>query len=151
MEKLRIQTGVKTYEIEDENGNVLGTINIYPRDFNIGKRAKEAQKKIEEYINEAEILAVENEEDAIDKITEIDNKIKEQLDYIFNSKVSETVFKGLHCLDVVASTGKYFIESFLDTILPVLSKELDAAVKASEKNIEQYTGQVKKYDRRTAN
>ena len=55
MSKLTLNTGVKTYDIEDENGNPLGTINIHPSDFNIGKRALEAQKKITEYIDVAEL------------------------------------------------------------------------------------------------
>ena len=142
MSRLTLNTGVKNYEIEDENGNIPGTISIYPRDFNIGKRAKESQKKIAEYIDAAEQIATESEDDAIDQITEIDNKIKDQLDYMFNSKVSETVFKGLHCLDVVADSGTYFIESFLDMIIPVINAELDRAAETSKRNVSKYTSQV---------
>lgn len=142
MAKLTLNTGVKTYEIEDENGKSLGEISIYPNDFNIGKRIKESIPKIESYINSAEQIADENEEEAIDKITDIDNKIKAQLDYLFNADVSQTVFKGLHCLNVNSGNGKYFIENFLDMIIPVINKELDKSMKASQKRIDKYTSQV---------
>lgn len=142
MSRLTLNTGVKNYEIEDENGRTLGTISIYPQDFNIGKRAKEAQKKIAEYIDAAEQIATENDDDAIESITEIDNKIKEQLDYLFNAEVSKTVFRGLHCLNVVADGGKYFIESFLDMIIPVINAELDKAAETSQQKVSKYVSQV---------
>ena len=141
MSKLTLNTGVKTYDIEDENGKMLGTISIYPNDFNIGKRAMEVQKKIVEYITSAEQIAVENDESAIEQITEIDNKIKEQLDYLFNSDVSKTVFSGLHCLNVTED-GRYFIERFLEMIMPVINSELDKSLKASQKRVNKYTSQV---------
>jgi len=141
MAKLTLNTGVKNYEIEDENGVMLGTISIYPNDFNIAKRAKEAQAKIAAYINEAEKVANEDEDAAVEQITALDNQIKKQLDYLFNSNVSETVFKGLHCLNITRG-GKYFIESFLDMIIPVINAEMDKAIKKSQQRINQYTSQV---------
>ncbi len=141
MSKLTLNTGVKTYDIEDENGKMLGTISIYPNDFNIGKRAREAQKKIAEYIDSAESIATGSDNDAIEQITEIDNNIKAQLDYLFNSDITGTVFKGLHCLNVTPD-GKYFIERFLDMIIPVINSELDKSLKASQQRIDKYTGQV---------
>ena len=141
MSKLTLNTGVKTYCIEDETGKPLGIISIYPNDFNIGTRAKEAQKKIIECIESAELIAGENEAEAIEQITNLDNKIKEQLNYLFNSDVSGTVFNGLHCLNVTQD-GKYFIENFLDMIIPVINSELDNALKASKTRVDKYVSQV---------
>lgn len=141
MSKLKLNTGVKMYEIEDENGKMLGTISIYPNDFNIAKRAKEAQTKITEYIDEAERLANQSEDEAIEQITTLDEQIKVQLDYLFNSNVSETVFNGLHCLNVTQG-GKYFIENFLDMIIPVINSEMDKSIHKSQQRVNKYTSQV---------
>lgn len=144
MAKLKLATGVKSYEIEEqETGRILGTIYINTNDMNIGQRALDAQKKIDEYIKESESIAVEanTDEEAIAQLTVIDKQIKEQLDYLFDSPVSETVFKGLHCLNL--NKGKYFIESFLDMIMPVINTDLQESIKASEKRISKYTSQVK--------
>jgi hypothetical protein len=145
MAKLRIDTGAKTYEIEDENGKLLGVIVIYPNDYNFGKRAEEAEKRIMELIAEAENVVNDenrNESDNASYIYDLDTKIKEQLDYMFNSKVSDTVFKGLNCLNL--NNNKYFIEQFLEMIVPVITKELEASVKASNNRINKYASQASK-------
>lgn len=142
MASLSFKTGVKNYDIEDENGKLLGTISIYPNDFNLGQRALEGQKKIEELLNEAAKLSENvSEEEAIKLIADTDTKIKQQLDYIFNSNVSETVFNGLNCLNVTQN-GKYLIENFIDMIMPVITKELNKSIEKSAKNIKRYTSQV---------
>lgn len=144
MAKLQLATGVKSYDIEElETGRILGTIHINTNDMNIGQRALDAQKKIDQYIKESEKIANEakTDEEAIAQLTAIDNQIKEQLDYLFDSPVSETVFKGLHCLNI--NNGKYFVETFLEMIMPVINADLEESIKASEKRIRKYTSQVK--------
>jgi hypothetical protein len=83
-----------------------------------------------------------NESDNASYIYDLDTKIKEQLDYMFNSKVSDTVFKGLNCLNL--NNNKYFIEQFLEMIVPVITKELEASVKASNNRINKYASQASK-------
>lgn len=146
MARLKIDTGAKNYEIEDEKtGKILGTITIYPNDFNIGKRIQDAEKSITSLVDEAELIAndeTKSNEDKTNYIYELDCKIKEQLDYMFNSNVSETVFKGLNCLNL--NNGKYFIERFLEMIVPVITKELEASTKASNNRIDKYSSQASK-------
>lgn len=146
MARLKINTGAKNYEIEDEKtGKILGTITIYPNDFNLGKRIKDAEKNIFALVSEAETIAndeAKNNEDIANDIYELDCKIKEQLDYMFNSNVSETVFKGLNCLNL--NNGKYFAERFLEMIVPVITKELEASTKASNNRINKYTSMASK-------
>ena len=139
MARLQINTGTKSYEIEDENGKLLGTIIIYPNDFNLGKRVKDAEKKILALVESAELIA---NEDVANDIYDLDCKIKEQLDYMFNNNVSETVFKGLNCLNL--NKGKYFIERFIEMIVPVITKELEASAKASNNRIDKYSSQASK-------
>ena len=145
MAKLQINTGAKSYEIEDENGKLLGVITIYPNDFNLGKRAKDAEKNILTLLEKAELIANDesrSNEDIANDIYDLDCKIKEQLDYMFNSNVSETVFKGLNCLNL--NKGKYFAERFLEMIVPVITKELEASAKASSNRIDKYSSQASK-------
>ena len=145
MAKLQINTGAKSYEIEDENGKLLGVITIYPNDFNLGKRVKDAEKNILTLLEKAELIANDesrSNEDIANDIYDLDCKIKEQLDYMFNSNVSETVFKGLNCLNL--NKGKYFAERFLEMIVPVITNELEASVKASSNRINKYASQASK-------
>lgn len=146
MARLQINTGAKNYEIEDEKtGKLLGVITIYPNDINIAKRIEVAEKNINALVNEAEVLAnddTKKEEDIIKSIYELDVKVKKELDIMFNSDVSETVFKGLNCFNL--NNGKYFIERFLEMILPVITKELEASAKASNNRIDKYSSQASK-------
>lgn len=146
MARLQINTGAKNYEIEDEKtGKLLGVITIYPNDINIAKRIEVAEKNIIALVNEAEVLAnddTKKEEDIIKSIYELDVKVKKELDIMFNSDVSETVFKGLNCFNL--NNGKYFIERFLEMILPVITKELEASAKASNNRIDKYSSQASK-------
>lgn len=145
MARLRIDTGAKNYEIEDNNGKIIGVITIYPNDFNLGKRVKDAEKSILALVESAEQIAndeTKGNEDIADDIYNLDCKIKEQLDYMFNSNVSETVFNGLNCLNL--NKGKYFIERFLEMIVPVIAKELEASTKASNNRINKYASQASK-------
>lgn len=146
MARLQINTGANNYEIEDEKtGELLGVITIYANDINIGNRIKVAEKNIIALVNEAELLANDesmNEDDIIKNIYELDTKVKKELDAMFNSKVSETVFKGLNCFNL--NNGKYFIERFLEMILPVIQQELEASAKASNNRIDKYSSQASK-------
>lgn len=145
MARLQINTGTKSYEIEDENGKLLGTITIYPSDFNLGKRVKDAESNILALVETAEQIANDeskSSEDLANDIYELDCKIKGQIDYMFNSNVSETVFNGLNCLNL--NNGKYFIERFIEMIVPVITMELESSAKASNNRINKYTSQASK-------
>lgn len=140
MAKLTLETGVKTYDIEDEKGDLLGTISIHPSDLNIAKRAYDGGEKIQELIDGMAEINTENTEGAANTIDSIDKAIKEQLDYIFDAPVSETIFKNINSLSV--SGGKYLVENFLDMILPVINQSIDEGVKASEARVKKYTDQI---------
>lgn len=146
MARLQINTGAKNYEIEDEKtGKLLGVITIYPNDINIAERMEAAKKNIIALVNEAELLAndeTKNDDDIIKSIYELDAKVKKELDVMFNSNVSETVFNGLNCFNL--NNGKYFVERFLEMILPVIQHELEASVKASNNRIDKYSSQASK-------
>lgn len=145
MARLQIDTGAKSYEIEDVNGKLLGIIFIYPSDLNLGKRLKDGEKNINALVEAAELIANDeskSEEDKANDIYELDCKIKEQLDYMFNSNVSEVVFKALNCLNL--NNGKYFIERFLEMIIPIITKELESTAKASKNRIDKYSSQASK-------
>lgn len=144
MEKLKIDSGLKSYEIEDENGRKLGVITIDPKDMNLLARCQTAEKKITELIEKASHIAdsedIEQKE-VIEKITEIDTEIKKELDYAFDSEVSFVVFGNRHCMNT--NRGKTFVERFLDMMLPVIEKETKQERDASNARIKKYTEQYK--------
>lgn len=125
--------------IQNNYGKVIGKVYIRPDDYNILERAKKVEERIEEYIKKAEKQtseADEEQDELISIISEIDKKIKEEIDYLFDYPVSEEVFGRTHCLST--RNGKYFIENFLDAIMPVIEETVTEEIKSSHQRMDKY-------------
>lgn len=143
MERLQIETGIKKYEIVDENGDVLGVIRIDPKDFNMYERVEIAEKNIEELMNAAIKIADGDGADLIKetRIVELDEKIKEQLNYLFDYDVSGIIFGNKNCLNL--NHGVTFIQRFLDMIIPVIRNVVETESKESAERVGKYTNAYK--------
>lgn len=143
MERLQIETGIKKYEIEDENGDLLGVIRIDPKDLNMLVRCEEVEKNVLALIESVDkIVETEELETAEKKVIEIDEKIKEQLNYLFDYDVSSVIFGNRHCLNT--NHGIPFIQRFMDMIIPVVENVVKKENKESRERISKYTKQYGK-------
>lgn len=144
MEKILVNSGKKRYQIVDEYDNELGVIVIDPKDVNLVKRAMTAKDNILAYIDKAAALSDDagKEKDVIKEISEIDEMIKKELNTMFGYDISSVVFKETNCLSTL--NGVTFIERFLEAISPVLEKEFDKEMKASESRVSKYTARYHK-------
>lgn len=137
MRNLSLNTGIKEYMINNDENKV---ISVNTADINIASRAEQAQKNIEaiqaEYKNKTNTPQV---------LSELDLKIREQIDYIFGSRIADVAFGNINCLSLAG--GQPIFQNFLDAILPEIKKDLTQERKKSENNIKKYTNQVKQYDR----
>lgn len=147
MSVIKIETGLKVYDIEDENGNIRGQISFNAADVNFIPRASKMQDNIQRYIEEVKSLADSkdtlSEIDIANAFNDIDNKIKSEIDLLFDSNASEVVFGNQSCLNSL--NGVTFIERFLNAFMPIIKKEFEAEQKKSKKRIEKYTKQVVKW------
>lgn len=141
MAAIKIETGFKTYDIEDTNGKVLGQIEVNTSDINFFSRAKETQKYIEDIISDIDESKELTEDEIVGKITEYDNIIKEKVDELFNSNVSDTVFGNQNVFNT--HNGVTFVERFFKSIVPVIAKDIKTELEKSQKNVEKYTKMVK--------
>ena len=92
--ELKIDRGLKSYDIEDADGTPLGTIYVNPADLGIAARLDEARKAVQALAD-----GLGDDVDA-EKIGDVDRQIKEQVNYIFGSDASAVFFKGiLHALE----------------------------------------------------
>lgn len=135
-------------EVKNERNEHLGNVFVNPMDVNIIVRLKEARKEINRYIEEAQKAATDAPEDkgeeyarAAELIRQIDEKIREQVNYIFNYDVSSVVFGKQHCL--TSSGGKYLVERMIDAFLPVFEKIRNIEQEASKKRLDKYVGDLK--------
>lgn len=107
----------------NENKDI--SITIYPKDFNILARYAEVQSKMgAEEKKYSEILNSDNLLEKLASIKEIDNKLKEYLDYIFNAEISKKVFGEFSCLSI-NSKGEPVIKEILELLLSKVTEEYE--------------------------
>lgn len=149
MQNLVIDDGLKEFTI---NGDPNRVIRFNPSDLNLLERFDQAEKTIDEeqkkLQEDIELKAngepAENQEDieeSIEVIRKVNKLIKDQIDFIFDSDVSDVVFGNQSPMSTVK--GKPLFERVFDAIRPVLEKEITKEMKASEKRINKYTDQIK--------
>jgi hypothetical protein len=141
---LNINEGRKGITI---NGDENRKIYINLSDSNILVRAKKAKQLINEKVKDIENIPTPqddtNKETYLDKIDEINQFYRNQINYIFNYNVSDVVFGDFEPT-TLCDNGESLAEVFLDQILPEVASSVTSAQKKSEKRIKTYTA---KYDK----
>jgi hypothetical protein len=146
MQNLSFDDGYKEFTI---NGDANKVIRFNPSDFSIIERIKVAYDAIDKATaidKDIELKADGTPLEELGKAAEIvkgiNNTIKNQIDYIFNSPISDMAFGKQSPLSMVGGQPLYV--GFLNVIIPVVEKEVKAQQIASKKRISKYTGVVKR-------
>ncbi|MBO5726955.1 MAG: hypothetical protein J6S00_07840 [Clostridia bacterium] len=69
---------------------------------------------------------------------EIDDFIKSKIDYIFGYEVSKDVF-GTASSVSVTKNGEYYFDNFLNALLPLIEREYQVRIKATNERVRKYT------------
>lgn len=129
MQALNFDDGLKRLAI---NGDENRVIVVNPTDVGIIKRYREKFPEIEKLSPDTE-----NYEEAVNIL---DKKVREFVDYIIGSPVSETVFGETNCLSIAG--GQTVFENFLTAYMEYMKPEIKAEYERSKKRIEKYTKQL---------
>lgn len=133
--ELKIDRGLKSYEVKDLDDTLLGTIYVNPADFGIAARLEEARRTIQQL---ADGLASDADAD-VDKIIEADKLIREQINYIFGSDASSVFFKGVSALALLPD-GSMVFEKVLQAAVPIIEDAVGKAIKASQMRVQKHAG-----------
>lgn len=131
--ELKIDRGLKSYEVKDIDGTLLGTLYVNPSDIGIAARLEEARRAIQQL---ADGLAADA---GVDQIIEADKLIREQINYIFGSDASSVFFKGVSALALLPD-GTMVFEKALQAAVPIIEDAVGKAVKASQKRVQKHVG-----------
>lgn len=131
--ELKIDRGLKSYEVKDIDGTLLGTLYVNPADIGIAARLEEARRAIQQL---ADGLAADA---GVDQIIEADKLIREQINYIFGSDASSVFFKGVSALALLPD-GTMVFEKVLQAAVPIIEDAVGKAVKASQKRVQKHAG-----------
>lgn len=135
MKNINIDDGREAITV---NGDPERVIYIQASDFNIQMRAQRARAEISKMLDEVDTKKPENEIEFADFLEEIDKKLRDQINYIFNYDVSKPVF-GLCSPLMSLKSGKCYVEEFLEAITPIIEEIAKKTAKASEKRIAKHT------------
>lgn len=130
---LKIDRGLKSYEVKDIDGTLLGTLYVNPADIGIAARLEDARRTIQQL---ADGLAADA---GVDQIIEADKLIREQINYIFGSDASSVFFKGVSALALLPD-GTMVFEKVLQAAFPIIEDAVGKAVKASQKRVQKHAG-----------
>ena len=137
--KITINTGFKTYDLVNENDELMGKISFNPSDTNITHRYKKVVEDLEKLDFDAEVKETDDAEDIAESIRKLDDLIYEKIDYLVNANIAETFFSIMGPFTLLA-TGQYFIETVIDTIGQIITQETGVRVKKMTKRIQKHTG-----------
>ena len=138
MASIKVATGLKVYDIEDENGNVRGQISFNPSDLGFYDRATQFYDDMQTMID-----SIENDDSIVgmEKVSAADKMMKEKLNQLFDDEnASKVVFGNQNCFNTL--NGVSFVERFLNAFMPIIKKEFEKEQKNSQKRVEKYTKAV---------
>ena len=142
MASIKIETGLKTYDIEDEHGNIRGQITINPKDMSFFGKAQKMRDTILHYMDDIDITDQSKDENEIVKLfDDTDNMIKAEIDKLFGNGTSTVIFGSQSSLSTI--NGVTFVERFMTAFMPIIQQEFQAELDNSSARIDKYTSQVK--------
>lgn len=132
LESINFNQNIKTFAINGDENNV---IKLNTSDYGIFTRHKEKANELEDF----EKLAVENE-DKIAEMEEAEKTVRDLLNYIFNSDVCTPAFGKTNCLS--PCDGMPLFVGFLNALMGIVERDMQAENKKMEANISKYTNQL---------
>lgn len=131
--KIVIDDGYKTYDIENQDGKLLGQFSFNPSDTNIVHRYAEVLEAL------GKIEFPENADEKLEEtLEEVEKTIYEKINYLLDADVAGNFFSIMGPLSPLAN-GQFFIESVLDAIGQAIQKETGERVNKIKGKIKKHT------------
>lgn len=143
---MKLSTGKVAFPIEFDTGD-KEFIYFNPNNPDFFIKMNYLQEKVNERIKEIEDIELDEngkpkDLKAVEQFEKIQKIVCEELDYAFDSKISDVVFK--HCSPLGVVDGQYQILLFIEGIMPDIKKELEKSNKQVSENMRKYIDKYKK-------
>lgn len=140
MTSLKFDDGYKEYSI---NGDESKVIRINTTDFAIFDRIKKAMSTIDDISKKYKNAELKTDDEANELFVSADKKVREQINYIFDSDVSSVAFGNTNCFSIVFSNKQPLFYNFLNAIIPTIRSDIEKVMTSQNKNVAKYTSQLK--------
>lgn len=138
---IKINDGFKTYDIQNQDGKLLGQFSFNPADTNIIKRYNDAVENFASIFDE--VREMEENADTAEVYKKLDEKTYELIDGIFNADVASNFFQIMGPFSPLAN-GEFFVASVIGAIGQALEAELGERVKKVNSKINKHTSKYHK-------
>ena len=138
MGKIVVDRGLEQYTIEDKNGTVLGKFEMNPADVELRKRYEHVAEAVSHIADN-----VDESKDIVDIVKEMEEELDKQIDYLFNSNVSQSFFSITSPFTVLAN-GEFFVENVLNAIGKLIEAETGKRFEKVQTKIGKYTSKYHK-------
>ncbi len=132
--ELIFDEGFKEFNI---NGDPNRTIRFNPSDISIIERAQKVKRDIGKEVEKLDNLEITDEETMAKAVEEVNKIVKDKINYIFGSDVSEIVF-GVQS-PISSANGVTLAERFIAAAIPIIQKEIEDEDKKSKARMAKYT------------
>lgn len=132
--KLSVDTGSVLIDIDDK-GEVIGRFRFNPNDLDIVKRYEQVSKEFEKIVLP--------EEPSYEEIVSVSDKIREQIDYLLNYKVSDEIFAKCNPL-TLTNDGDFYVEKVLEGIVGLVEKVSNQRIAKKKAKIRKATAKYHK-------
>lgn len=118
------------------NGNNDAILELNLSDLGIGERLEKGYENLQSIIKDISKVS-EKDENFTEEFKKADQKMREQLDYIFDSNVSEVCGKNGTMYDV--KNGEFRFESILNALTALYANNLNDEYKKMKERIKKHT------------
>ncbi len=130
--RITIDDGSRVYDIVNKRGELLGQFPFVPSDIGIIDRYKHTIQVFDE------LQTSINDKSDETAITEMSEKMKKEIDYLFNADVSGTFFKITGPFSILGS-GEFFVENVIRAVQGVIETETGTRLERTKSRASKYT------------
>lgn len=131
-----IDDGKQTYNIKNQNGELLGSFRMNPADMSILERFKSVENVLE---NITEHVDMNKDFEEVEK--EMSAIVREQINYLFDCDCADVLF-GITSPFTIMKNGEFFLEQVINVIGTAVNADLKHRSTKIDEKIGKYT---KKY------
>lgn len=129
---IQINDGRKTYDIQNQNGEVVASVTFKPNDFNILRKVDAVAADMEKIIESIKDIPPNSK-----AIAEKEDELKSKINDLFSADVSTPFFDILGAFSPVGK-GRLFVEDVLEKLIGIVRSEYNNETAKEKEKLNEY-------------
>jgi hypothetical protein len=129
---IQINDGSKTYDIQNQNGEIVASVTFKPNDFNILRRVDSVVEEMEKIIE-----SIKDIPPSAKAISEKEDVLKNKINDLFGADVTTPFFDILGAFSPVGK-GRLFVEDVLEKLIGIVRDEYENETAKEKEKLNEY-------------